>query len=137
MNAQRFHLSTLMIHDIVSVPNVNVPFAHIIHSSGRADVLKPVINALGEHVGKDLIPKWVLVDDSDAEQAAVEAAHWGIKGCKVALCVWHVKRAWLLNVIKHLAGRANYAKRRALFTALQDLQATEARACAPGAHARI
>ena len=116
-----------MINDTTSVPNVNIPFAHVVHSSARSDVLKPVLNSIGEHIGKDLIPKWVLVDDSDAEIAAVEASYWGLHGCKVALCVWHVKRAWLINIIKCFPGRENYNKRVEVFAALQALQAITAR----------
>lgn len=134
MNAQRFHLSTLMIHDTVA--DVNVPFAHVIHSSAKADVLTPVINAIGERVGKDLIPAWVLMDDCDAEQAAVEASYWGIKGCKVALCIWHVKRAWLLNILKWFPGKENYDLRIVVFNALQELQEVKARSSDPRAHPR-
>jgi len=94
----------------------------------------PVLNSIGAHIGKDLIPKWVLVDDSDAEIAAVEASYWGMHGCKVALCVWHVKRAWLINIIKCFPGRENYNKRVEVFSALQAIQAITARSSCLRAH---
>ena len=123
-----------MLNDKTVTPNVNIPFAHIIHSSAVANVLTSVLNKLATHIGEDLVPKFVLVDDCDAEIAAVESCIWGIKGCKVALCVWHVKRAWLLKIIKSFPGRVNYAKRIEVFNALEALQCIEARSYAP-AHA--
>lgn len=116
-----------MLNDKKSTPNANIPFAHIIHSSAVTDVLTCVLNKLATHIGEDLVPKFVLVDDCDAEIAAVEASTWGIKGCKVALCIWHAKSAWLLKIIKMFPGKENYAKRIEVFTALEELQSIEAR----------
>lgn len=116
-----------MINDLKGTPNVNVPFAHIIHSNAKADVLTPVFNAISTHLGDHLVPAWVLVDDADNEIAAVQASNWGRKGCRVGLCMWHVKRAWLLNVLKKYPGKANYAKRRDLFDACCALQGITAR----------
>ena len=124
LNAQRFPVTTLMLND---ESDHGVPVAHIIHSSGTANLLTEVINALSKHVGAHLVPKFVLVDDADTEIAAVQASNWGIKGCKVALCIWHVKRAWLKNVITKLPTAKNYGKRAALYDALSNLQRVKAR----------
>ncbi len=133
LNAQRYSVSTLMLLD---EHKHGLPFAHVIHSSSTTDVLTDVINALSKHMGEELVPKFVLVDDADNEIGAVRASHWGIKGCKVALCIWHVKRSWLKNVIAKLPGTKNHEERRKLFGACGALQLVEARQLDTCAHAR-
>jgi len=119
LNAQRFPVTTLMVID---EHHHGLPVAHIIHSSSSADTMVQVFNALRDFVGVQYQPKFIIVDDCDAEIAAIEECVWGIKGCKVALCNWHVKRAWLVNLIKKLPGKPKRDTRLEIFDALQDIQ---------------
>lgn len=119
LNAQRYHVTTLMVID---EHNHGLPIAHVIHSSATADTMVQVFNALREFVGVDIQPKFILVDDCKAEIAAIQACAWGIKGCNVALCNWHVKRSWLKNLIAKVGGKEKYSLRIEIFGALQELQ---------------
>jgi hypothetical protein len=119
LNAQRFPVTTLMIID---EHNHGLPVAHIIHSKSDADTLVQIFNTLRERVGAELCPKFILIDDADTEIAAVRACKWGIDGCKVALCVWHVKRAWLVNLITKVPTKEKHGRRLEMFDALQDIQ---------------
>jgi hypothetical protein len=124
--AERFPVTTLMLID---KHNHGIPVAHVIHSDSKADTMVQVFNALREFVGVEFTPKFILVDDCDAEIAAIRACAWGIKGCKVALCNWHVKRSWLKNLITKVGGKDKYELRLEIFDALQGLQSIKV--CAP------
>lgn len=79
-----------------------VPVAFIISSSSCAEVFTNVFDKLRMHCirgGRHIQPAYILVDDAAAEIKGIENCVWGRQGARVALCTWHVKRAWLQNLI--------------------------------------
>jgi len=99
----RFPLCTIMVKDKT---DHGVPVAFIITSSGSSDVYTTVLDELRLHVGVDIQPKYILVDDAAAEISAIQRCEWGRLGAKVALCTWHVKRSWLKNLISKVKGKS-------------------------------
>ena len=89
-------MCTIMVKDKT---DHGVPVAFIITSSGSTGVYKDVLNSLREHVGVDIQPLYILVDDAIAEINAIEQCEWGRHGARVALCTWHVKRSWLKHLV--------------------------------------
>ena len=84
-----------------------LPFAHIIHSSGTAATLARAFDVVAGVLGPAVQPIALLMDDADPEINAAKACVWGKKGAEVSLCNWHVKRAWIKNLITKVSGKAN------------------------------
>ena len=126
LNQDRYTVTTLMGMD---KHKHGLPGVHIIHSSSSAATLKLAFNSLRDYLGHDVQPSFVLIDDADAEIKAVQECEWGKRGCKVALCDWHVKRSWLKALIRTLGGAENKELRGKIFDDLQALQALQARRC--------
>jgi hypothetical protein len=81
--------------------------------------------------------KYVVTDDCPSELAGVAACQWGIKdGCKSALCAWHVKRAWLVNLLKLVKGPENKDLRNHIFRTLNVIQGLTARPTDARIHTR-
>jgi hypothetical protein len=126
-NAQRFPLCTILVKD---ERGHGMPCGFVITSSSSAETYKRVLNALRDHVGHDVQPKAILVDDADAEIQAIMACEWGLLGTIVALCVWHVKRAWLkalIRLVQLADASAQRELRRTLFAALEAIMDAEVR----------
>ena len=123
----RFPMCTIMVKDKT---DHGVPVAFIITSSGSTGVYKDVLNSLREHVGVDIQPLYILVDDAIAEINAIEQCEWGRHGARVALCTWHVKRSWLKHLISKVKDKSAAVAlklRSALLEALGKIVSAEVR----------
>lgn len=123
----RFPMCTIMVKDKT---DHGVPVAFIITSSGSTGVYKDVLNGLREHVGVDIQPLYILVDDAIAEINAIEQCEWGRHGARVALCTWHVKRSWLKHLISKVKDKSAAVAlklRSALLEALGKIVSAEVR----------
>ena len=134
LNAQRFPVTTLMAVDEHAH---GLPVVHAVHSASNADVFVTIFNAVRDCLGHDIKVKYVVTDDCPSELAGVAACQWGIKdGCKSALCAWHVKRAWLVNLLKLVKGPENKDLRNHIFRTLNVIQGLTARPTDARIHTR-
>lgn len=115
-----FALHTIMV---VDARGNGLPIAWIITSSSTAATLEPVLAALIDKIRTrkpDWEPSCQLVDDDNAAINTLRAivARFGWQTGRIYLCTWHVKRAWLKNLLKHIkVGR----ERGEIFDGLCDL----------------
>ncbi|XP_024161759.1 uncharacterized protein LOC112169049 isoform X4 [Rosa chinensis] len=92
----KYPLSTLLVFD----PSRNaIPVAWIITSSLGSQDIHKWIGLLAERIRtKD--PRWRLdaffVDDPSVEISIIREAFQ----CRVLLCIWHVRRAWIRSLLK-------------------------------------
>ena len=103
-NRYKFALTTIFVFD----GKKGIPIAWAIHSSETAETVLKILDILAEKLGgKDnFLPARVLIDDAAAEVSAVKQSLWGRAGTEYVLCIWHVKRSWLVNVIKKVGDKA-------------------------------
>jgi MULE transposase domain len=115
-----------------------MPLALIIHADKRSETLQQAIDALKRHLEKNGVtgrPRTFTTDAEDSEIKAVAGSEWGKAGTTVGLCLWHVKRAWLKNLLTRLPGEANKLLRHAIMNRLCNFACIEVRASASPPHA--
>ena len=74
------------------------------HESVKPAAAKPAAAAAIEDMW---FPKQIIIDDSQAEQNAIDGSEWARRGTVWDLCIWHVKRAWTMNAIHKIPDKEN------------------------------
>ncbi|MCO5613306.1 hypothetical protein L7F22_067582 [Adiantum nelumboides] len=97
-NKYKFHLYSVLVFDAF---RNGVPVAWVITSSStRVNIsswLTSLRNRVLDHC-KGWEPNAWMVDDAEAEILSLRE----VFGLPVLLCIWHVRRAWLKNLVKKL-----------------------------------
>ncbi|MCO5555000.1 hypothetical protein L7F22_008539 [Adiantum nelumboides] len=123
-NKYKFHLYTILVFDAF---RNGVPIAWIITSScccsDIAKWLTKLRNRVLDH-NKGWEPNAFMVDDAEAEIQALRKV-FGI-GTPILLCIWHVRRAWLKNLIKKVP---DYSRRADMFRQLGLIMNTGGTPC--------
>lgn len=131
-NNLRYPLCTIMATDKTGH---GVPVAFIITSSSSAETYATVLDSYRQHVGTDIRPTYILVDDAAAEIGAIKQCEWGKEGTLVALCTWHVKRSWLKALISKVRGKDAVTSKSARVQLLKSLgRIVEAKVLPPQRH---
>ncbi|MCO5587623.1 hypothetical protein L7F22_041572 [Adiantum nelumboides] len=95
-NKYKFHLYTILVFDAF---RNGLPIAWTITSSSCRSNIKKWLIALRNRVldyNKGWDPNAFMVDDAEAEIQALRE----VFGIPILLCIWHVRRAWLKNLVK-------------------------------------
>ncbi|XP_077212190.1 uncharacterized protein LOC143847287 [Tasmannia lanceolata] len=114
LNKFRYPLCTLLVFD--SCQNA-IPIAWVISSSSNSQDIQRWMGALVDRVRtKD--PRWrphaFLIDDPSLDASVIrETFH-----CRVLLCLWHVRRAWIRNLLKKCC---NFDVQREMFKHLGQI----------------
>ncbi|MCO5594264.1 hypothetical protein L7F22_048291 [Adiantum nelumboides] len=98
---QQFYLYTILVFDAF---RNGVPIAWAITSSACQSNITTWLAALRNRVlnlHKGWEPNAFMVDDAEADIQALREV-FGI-GIPILLCIWHVQRAWLKNLVKKVA----------------------------------
>eukprot|EP01018_Ginkgo_biloba_P035343 Gb_06155 [translate_table: standard] len=95
-NKLKYPLFTLIVFD---THQNGVPIAWIISSSSSANDIQNWMEKLQSRI-HEVDPMWrpsaFMVDAATAEINAIS----DVFGCRVLLCLWHVRRSWLKNLTK-------------------------------------
>ncbi|MCO5607055.1 hypothetical protein L7F22_061247 [Adiantum nelumboides] len=95
-NKYKFHLYTILVFDAF---RNGLPIAWTITSSSCRSNIKKWLIALRNRVldyNKGWAPNAFMVDDAEAEIQALRE----VFGIPILLCIWHVRRAWLKNLVR-------------------------------------
>jgi len=117
-NKWKFPLTTFMV---VDENNHGVPVAWAIHSAEDSGTILHCFDALAiktKEMKPNFVPREVLIDDAAAEILAQTNSIWGKAGVPYKLCIWHVKRSWLKNVIWKVK---DVLRRKIIFKELQAI----------------
>eukprot|EP01018_Ginkgo_biloba_P015399 Gb_14889 [translate_table: standard] len=114
INKLKYPLFTLIVFDTYQN---GVPISWIISSSSSANDIQNWMEKLQSRI-REVDPTWrssaFMVDDVAAKINAIS----DVFGCRVLLCLWHVRRSWLKNLTKKCH---DYIVRREMFKDLGDI----------------
>eukprot|EP01018_Ginkgo_biloba_P014465 Gb_35818 [translate_table: standard] len=120
-NKLKYPLFTLIVFD---THQNGVPVAWIISSSSSTNDIQNWMEKLQSRI-HEVDPMWrpsaFMVDDVVAKINAIS----DVFGCRVLLCLWHVRRSWLKNLTKKCH---DYLVRREMFKDLGDIMYNQSHA---------
>eukprot|EP01018_Ginkgo_biloba_P037069 Gb_24215 [translate_table: standard] len=113
-NKLKYFLFTLLVFD---THQNGVPIAWIISSSSSTSDIQSWMEKLQSRI-YEMDPTWrpsaFMVDDDVAEINAIS----DVFGCRILLCLWHIRRSWLKNLTKKCH---DYMVRREMFKDLRHI----------------
>jgi hypothetical protein len=112
-NQHGFSLFTLLVMDEYGN---GLPAGWCITSNEKLTTIALALSKLKDAV-HGWTPRTFIVDDADAEIGAIRAT---FPQCKILLCLWHVKRSWIKNLLWKVNG-ATIEGKVLRVTLMQDL----------------
>ncbi|GLJ55025.1 hypothetical protein SUGI_1181210 [Cryptomeria japonica] len=100
-NKYGYQLYSLLVFD---EQEVDVPIAWAISSRNKVEDVNEWLAEVykrGKQCKEDWHVNTFMIDDASAEIEAIRLSF----GCRVLLCLWHVRRAWLKNVYRYVSNK--------------------------------